>query len=68
MSKSDNKDPSATAFRNINVDLYSDNNFKEDDPDGGTTGPTGSDENEILSLLSQYPFGNLYLIVVFFSS
>ncbi|XP_058807520.1 actin-related protein 2/3 complex subunit 5-A [Phymastichus coffea] len=56
MSKSDDrkiKDTSGTAFRKIDVDQYNENNFKEEDPDQGVTGPTGPDENEILSLLSQ---------------
>lgn len=35
------------------VDQYSDNNFREEDADGGIGGPTGPDENEILTLLSQ---------------
>lgn len=62
MSKADErkqiKDTSGTAFRKIDVDQYSENNFKEEDPDGGVTGPTGPDESEIQSLLSQYPFLN----------
>lgn len=56
MSRNDGKkDTSATAFRKIDVDQYSDNNFKEEDADGGMGAPTGPDENEILTLLSQYP-------------
>ncbi|XP_014600515.1 PREDICTED: actin-related protein 2/3 complex subunit 5 [Polistes canadensis] len=54
MSRNDGKkDTSASAFRKIDVDQYSDNNFKEEDADAGSTGPTGPDENEILTLLSQ---------------
>ncbi|XP_035734768.1 actin-related protein 2/3 complex subunit 5-C-like [Vespa mandarinia] len=54
MSRNDGKkDTSASAFRKIDVDQYSDNNFKEEDGDAGSTGPTGPDENEILTLLSQ---------------
>lgn len=54
MSKTDGKkDSSASAFRKIDVDQYSDNNFREEDADGGIGGPTGPDENEILTLLSQ---------------
>jgi len=57
MSRNDGKkDTSASAFRKIDVDQYSDNNFKEEDADGGLGVPTGPDENEILTLLSQYPF------------
>ncbi|KAF7403023.1 hypothetical protein HZH68_005789 [Vespula germanica] len=59
MSRNDGKkDTSASAFRKIDVDQYSDNNFKEEDADAGSTGPTGPDENEILTLLSQYPFSH----------
>ncbi|KAG5317718.1 ARPC5 protein, partial [Pseudoatta argentina] len=54
MSRNDGKkDTSASAFRKIDVDQYSDNNFKEEDADGGVGAPTGPDENEILTLLSQ---------------
>ncbi|XP_053987917.1 actin-related protein 2/3 complex subunit 5 [Hylaeus anthracinus] len=54
MSRNDGKkDSSASAFRKIDVDQYSDNNFKEEDADGGIGGPTGPDENEVLILLSQ---------------
>ncbi|XP_076161347.1 actin-related protein 2/3 complex, subunit 5 [Ptiloglossa arizonensis] len=42
-----------SAFRKIDVDQYSDNNFKEEDADGELGGPTGPDENEVLTLLSQ---------------
>ncbi|XP_006559771.1 actin-related protein 2/3 complex subunit 5-C [Apis laboriosa] len=54
MSRNDGKkDSSASTFRKIDVDQYSDNNFREEDADGGIGGPTGPDENEILTLLSQ---------------
>lgn len=54
MSRNDGKkDTSSSTFRKIDVDQYSDNNFKEEDADGGAAGPTGPDENEILTLLSQ---------------
>ncbi|XP_076277901.1 actin-related protein 2/3 complex, subunit 5 [Lasioglossum baleicum] len=54
MSRNDGKkDSSASAFRKIDVDQYSDNNFKEEDADGGLGGPTGPDETEVLTLLSQ---------------
>ncbi|XP_008209509.1 actin-related protein 2/3 complex subunit 5-C [Nasonia vitripennis] len=56
MSKSDErkmKDSSGTAFRKIDVDQYNENQFKEDDGEGGVTGPIGPDENEIHALLSQ---------------
>lgn len=59
MSKSDErkmKDTSGTAFRKIDVDQYNENQFKEDDGEGGGTGHIGPDENEIHALLSQYPF------------
>ncbi|KAL2720828.1 Actin-related protein 2/3 complex subunit 5 [Vespula squamosa] len=62
MSRNDGKkDTSASAFRKIDVDQYSDNNFKEEDADAGSTGPTGPDENEILTLLSQYPFSHNFI-------
>lgn len=57
MSRNDGRnDTTGTAFRKIDVDQYNDNDFKEEEADGGTTGPTGPDENEVLQLLSQYPF------------
>ncbi|OAD60171.1 Actin-related protein 2/3 complex subunit 5 [Eufriesea mexicana] len=53
MSRNDGKkDSSASTFRKIDVDQYSDNNFREEDADGGIGGPTGPDENEILMLLT----------------
>lgn len=58
MSRIDDKKDMGTGFRKIDVDEFSENNFEEE-ADGGTTGPTGPDENEILSLLSQYPFFNI---------
>lgn len=78
MSKSDErriKDTSGTAFRKIDVDQYEDD-FKEEDADVGVTGPQGPDENEILSLLSQYPFNtcsyfslfSLSFLVIFLNS
>jgi len=69
MSRNDGrKDTSASAFRKIDVDQYSDNNFKEEDADGGLGAPTGPDENEILTLLSQYPFiRNARVSLAFFS-
>lgn len=69
MSRNDGrKDTSASAFRKIDVDQYSDNNFKEEDADGGIGVPTGPDENEILTLLSQYPFTELSLLKLFYFS
>ncbi|XP_015122350.1 actin-related protein 2/3 complex subunit 5-C [Diachasma alloeum] len=53
MSRIDDKKDMGTGFRKIDVDEFSENNFKEEEADGGTTGPTGPDENEIISLLSQ---------------
>ncbi|XP_076674819.1 actin-related protein 2/3 complex, subunit 5 [Andrena cerasifolii] len=54
MSKNDGKkNLSASAFRKLDVDQYSDNNFKEEDADGGLVGPTGPDESEVLTLLTQ---------------
>lgn len=61
----DKKDIMGTGFRKIDVDEFSENNFEED-ADGGT-GPTGPDENEILSLLNQYPFYKLNNKLNFFS-
>ncbi|KAK9301091.1 hypothetical protein QLX08_006429 [Tetragonisca angustula] len=64
MSRNDGKkDSSASTFRKIDVDQYSDNNFREEDADGGIGGPTGPDENEILTLLSQYPFQALISVL-----
>ncbi|XP_015600340.1 actin-related protein 2/3 complex subunit 5 [Cephus cinctus] len=48
-----NEDTSGSGFRKIDVDQYNENNFKEEDGDGGSTAPTGPDENEILTLLTQ---------------
>ncbi|XP_034950921.1 actin-related protein 2/3 complex subunit 5-A [Chelonus insularis] len=48
----DKKDTPGTGFRKIDIDEYNENNFKEEDADGGS-GPTGPDENEILALLNQ---------------
>lgn len=48
------KNTFSSAFRKIDVDQYSEDNFKEDDGDQG--GPTGPDENEVNSLLQKYPF------------
>ena len=48
------KNTSSSAFRKIDVDQYSEDNFKEDDGDQG--GPAGPDENEVNSLLQKYPF------------
>lgn len=48
------KSTSSSAFRKIDIDQYCEDNFKEDEPDQG--GPLGPDENEILTLLNQYPF------------
>lgn len=46
------KNTFSSAFRKIEVD--NEDNFKEDEADsGGTVGP---DENEITTLLNQYPF------------
>lgn len=56
MSRSDDKkfkDAQGTGFRNIDVDQYNENSFKEDD--GPADGPEGPDEVEILSLLNEYP-------------
>ncbi|KAK1133910.1 hypothetical protein K0M31_011696 [Melipona bicolor] len=65
MSRNDGKkDSSASTFRKIDVDQYSDNNFREEDADGGIGGPTGPDENEILTLLSQYPFYRFYTDII----
>ncbi|XP_063902291.1 actin-related protein 2/3 complex subunit 5-B [Zophobas morio] len=45
------KNTSSSAFRKIDVDQYSEDNFKEDDGDQG--GPAGPDENEVNSLLQK---------------
>lgn len=60
---SDKKDTLGSAFRKIDVDQYNENDFKEEDADGGTTAPTGPDENEVMTLLSQYPL-QTYLFLV----
>lgn len=44
------KNTSSYAFRKIDVDQYNEDNFKEEEADGGTAGP---DENEIITLLGQ---------------
>ncbi|XP_015516991.1 actin-related protein 2/3 complex subunit 5 [Neodiprion pinetum] len=44
------KNTSSSAFRKIDVDQYNEDNFKEEEGDGGTAGP---DENEIITLLGQ---------------
>ncbi|XP_046735958.1 actin-related protein 2/3 complex subunit 5 [Diprion similis] len=44
------KNTSSSAFRKIDVDQYNEDNFKEEEGDGGTAGP---DEMEIITLLGQ---------------
>ncbi|KAK5646740.1 hypothetical protein RI129_005204 [Pyrocoelia pectoralis] len=48
------KNTFSSAFRKIDVDQYNEDNFKEDE--GDQSGPTGPNENEIITLLNQYPF------------
>lgn len=62
MSRIDDKKDMGTSFRKFDVDEFSENNFKEEDGDGGLAGSTGPDENEILNLLSQYPLQNQYIL------
>lgn len=50
------KNTSSSAFRKIDVDQYNEDNFKEEDADQGVGGP---DENEVTTLLNQYPFQNI---------
>lgn len=50
------KSTSSSAFRKIDIDQYCEDNFKEEDADQG--GPVGPDENEVITLLNQYPFLN----------
>ncbi|XP_018569304.1 actin-related protein 2/3 complex subunit 5 [Anoplophora glabripennis] len=45
------KNTSSSAFRKIDVDQYSENNFKEDETDSG--GLVGPDENEVNSLMQK---------------
>jgi actin related protein 2/3 complex, subunit 5 len=45
------KNTSSSAFRKIDVDQYSEDNFKEDEADSGR--PIGPDENEVNVLLTQ---------------
>lgn len=52
------KNTSSSAFRKIDVDQYCEDNFKEEEADQG--GPTGPDENEVISLLNKYPFKYLF--------
>lgn len=52
------KNTSSSAFRKIDVDLYCEDNYKEEDTDGG---PTGPDENEVNNLLQKYPFKRYHL-------
>lgn len=54
------KNTSSSAFRKIDVDQYSEDNFKEDETDSG--GQVGPDENEVNSLLQKYPFQNVYIL------
>lgn len=48
------KNTFSSAFRKIDVDQYNEDNFKEDEVDQG--GSLGPNENEVLTLLNQYPF------------
>lgn len=57
------KNTSSSAFRKIDVDQYCEDNFKEDEVDQG--GPTGPDENEVLSLLNKYPLLNCFYYSIF---
>ncbi|XP_012274086.1 actin-related protein 2/3 complex subunit 5 [Orussus abietinus] len=50
MSRNKEKKDAGSAFRKIDVDQYNENNFKEEEPDAG---PTGPDEHEIQTLLNQ---------------
>lgn len=45
------KNTSSSAFRKIDVDQYSEDNFKEDDTDAGAS--VGPDENEVNGLLQK---------------
>ncbi|XP_031344202.1 actin-related protein 2/3 complex subunit 5-C [Photinus pyralis] len=45
------KNTFSSAFRKIDVDQYNEDNFKEDE--GDQSGPTGPNENEIITLLNQ---------------
>lgn len=56
MARHEDKKEVATAFRKIDVDLYNENNFKEEETVDGVAGQSGPDETEVLGLLSQYPF------------
>lgn len=49
------KNTSSSAFRKIDVDQYSEDLYKEDEA-VDQSGPTGPDENEVVSLLNKYPF------------
>ncbi|KAK4880540.1 hypothetical protein RN001_008686 [Aquatica leii] len=57
------KNTSSSAFRKIDVDQYNEDNFKEDESD--QSGPTGPNENEIISLLNQYPFSSFWFLSKF---
>nr|CAI5848344.1 unnamed protein product [Callosobruchus analis] len=48
------KNTRSSAFRKIDVDQYSEDNYKEDEPDSGPM--LGPDENEVNTLLQKYPF------------
>ncbi|KZC11914.1 Actin-related protein 2/3 complex subunit 5 [Dufourea novaeangliae] len=64
MSRNDGKkDSSASAFRKIDVDQYNDNNFKEEDADGGLGGPTAN----ILSIFLTLTHTNIIFFVTFLS-
>lgn len=52
------KNTFSSAFRKIDVDQYSEDNYKEEEAD--PSGPTGPDENEVISLLNKYPFSCIH--------
>lgn len=54
------KNTFSSAFRKIDVDQYSEDNYKEEETD--PSGPTGPDENEVISLLNKYPFNCFKLL------
>uniref|UniRef100_T1IVN3 Actin-related protein 2/3 complex subunit 5 n=1 Tax=Strigamia maritima TaxID=126957 RepID=T1IVN3_STRMM len=53
------KNTSNSAFRKIDIDQYDEENYKDEDQNDPQSPPVGPDENEINSLLTQYPLTNI---------
>jgi actin related protein 2/3 complex subunit 5 len=57
------KNTSSSAFRKIDVDQYNEDNYKEDDQGELQSPPIGPDETEVNTMLSQYPFLLLRILI-----